>query len=255
MRTKTWIKVKCGLLDPEHVDKLQHNWYLFLYMLDMADWATGTIPEWKDEYAAEEFRKPINLIREHRKQLQKDEYIICEKQQYCQHITIYNYSDPRRYDGAILNRHKPQSSDKTEVRKDQSSGQSYAQSSGQTTISHAVNSHSSYSHIKHINTLINKDIVIKEKSSPTFSTDTIDRLFSYGVAKSVIREVNTSTNGWTDAAVNRLIDDLRERKGDDIGGLLANALRSRCPRKYLDAVAIEDRNKYANGVYASVVNH
>jgi hypothetical protein len=42
---KTWIKVKRGILEPKHIEKLGVAWYLYFYILDNADWDTGTIPE------------------------------------------------------------------------------------------------------------------------------------------------------------------------------------------------------------------
>ena len=76
---KTWIKVKRGLLEPKHINQLGSAWYLYFYILDQAEWETGTISNWKDKYAADELNKPINLIREHRKHLQEMKYIKCDQ--------------------------------------------------------------------------------------------------------------------------------------------------------------------------------
>ena len=146
MARKTWFKVKRGILDPKHIDRLGNAWYLYFYILDNADWETGTIPEWKDIYAADDLGKPLGMIREHRKQLVDGKYIRCDKQQYSQKITIFNWTDPRRYDGIVQNINT-ESWDFSELQEDdleiesydQSKGQSSPQSSGQTFPNQAVN--------------------------------------------------------------------------------------------------------------------
>jgi len=154
MARKTWIKVKRGILEPKHIDALAQAWYLYFYILDNADWETGTIQEWKDDYAAQDLGKPIGMIREHRKHLANQKYITCEKKRYCQLITIHNWTDPRRYDGVVQNTNAesailPELCEEDDF--DQSSGQSNGQSSGQSSCqtfkSPSVNSLSSYSHI------------------------------------------------------------------------------------------------------------
>jgi hypothetical protein len=136
---KTWIKVKRGILDPKHIVGLGQAWYLYFYILDQADWDTGMIPEWKDEYAAEDLNKQVGTIREHRKYLE-GKYISCKKNQHSQTITIFNWTDPRRYDGEILNQFE--STDFSEPLFESS-----PQSSPQTILVQAQNSVPSYSHI------------------------------------------------------------------------------------------------------------
>jgi hypothetical protein len=145
MAKKTWIKIKRGLLEPKHIEKLAQAWYLYLYILDQADWETGTIKEWKDEYAANDLEKPIGMIREHRKKLELEKYIECEKNQHSQKIIIHNWTDPRRYDNHLLNP-EIESMEKDEL----SNGeiiQSADQSSCQTILAPSQNSAPSYSHI------------------------------------------------------------------------------------------------------------
>lgn len=271
---RTYIKIKRGILEKKHYDKLGNAWRMYFYMLDLVNWESGTINDWKDKYAADELDLPLGLVREHRERLEREGYITCEKGQHSQTVIIHNYTNPKTYDGEVLNINtetaedyvldRIQSKEKSLLSNSQSSEkqllskvQSNGQSSGQTTFNHAENSHSSYSHIKHINKLnINKDDVNARTVPPSsfLSSDTIDRLFAYGMAKSVIREFNANPQGWTDAAVNRCIDDLRERKGDDIGGLLTVTFRQPAIKKYL-ARAIDDRSKYAISEYAELVNH
>ena len=47
---KQWISVKCGLSrDPKHRQQMGESVWLFLHMLDRADWDSGKVMEWKDE--------------------------------------------------------------------------------------------------------------------------------------------------------------------------------------------------------------
>lgn len=98
MAKKTWIKVRRGILDPKHIDRLGSAWYLFLYILDQADWETGMIYDWKDKFAADDLGKPLSLIRLHRQRLEKNEYILCDKGQHSQTLSIMRWKDPRKDD-------------------------------------------------------------------------------------------------------------------------------------------------------------
>lgn len=96
MARKTFIKVRRGILDAQHTEKLGAAWYLFFYMLDQADWETGIISGWKDQFAADDLQKPLSQIRFHRQHLEKEKYIICTKRQHDQIITINRWKDPRK---------------------------------------------------------------------------------------------------------------------------------------------------------------
>ena len=100
---KTWIKIKRGLLEQKHRDSLGIRIWLYIYILDQADWDTGQVLEWRDGDAADELVIPMRTIRQQRKQLADDGYITCEQAYRKQIITIHNYSNPRKYDGEILN--------------------------------------------------------------------------------------------------------------------------------------------------------
>ena len=145
MGKKTWIKIKRGILEPKHIEKLGQAWYLYFYILDQADWGTGTIKEWKDEFAAIDLEKPIGLIREHRKHLAAEKYIICEKNQHSQTITIHNWTDPRRYDKHLLNP-EPESMEKDECCDDEIF-ESSGQSEGQSVLEAGIFSVPSYNHM------------------------------------------------------------------------------------------------------------
>lgn len=256
---RTWIKIKRGILEPKHIQKLGGAWYLYFYILDQTEWESGTLRGWKDKYAAADFGLTVLQIRDHRQRLVREGYIACEQEQHSLKIIVSNWTDPRRYDGLVINE-KPQGTEislpKDDV-KTAENAQGKAQGTGQGVKSYAVNPHISYSHTSHINTLTIKDVNSKARNVPAhiFTTNTIDRLFAYGVAKSVIREVNASPQGWTDASVNRCIDDFRARKGDDIGGLLTVTLRQPVMRKYLAVKAVENTAKYLTGEYAGIINH
>ena len=102
---KQWISVKCGLSrDPKHRRKMGKTIWTFLHMLDLADWETGIVYDWKDEHAAEDMGIDIRVLREDRRQLEKEDYISCKQKQYGQDITIHNWTNPREYTGEIYNK-------------------------------------------------------------------------------------------------------------------------------------------------------
>ena len=160
---KTWIKVKRGILESKHIDKLGAAWYLYFYILDQADWETGTIKDWKDIYAADELGKPLGLIRTHRIKLVEEGYISLKKRQHDQVIIVHNWTDPRRYDNHLLNsknesdeksilsleEENPQSFD-NRSESENSQTQSMGQSMGQSILSPSQKNVPSYSHITHI---------------------------------------------------------------------------------------------------------
>lgn len=101
---KTWVKVKRGLLQPKHREALGIRIWLFLYMLDRATWETGKITGWTDQDAADELEMPLRTVRDQRQGLEEAGYIACLQKGQKQTITIYNWVDPRRYDGEIMNK-------------------------------------------------------------------------------------------------------------------------------------------------------
>ena len=68
---RTWITVKRGLLEPKHRFALGEFVWLYIYMLDMANWEVGAIQEWSDAAASEEMEMPIDTLRYQRKKLQE----------------------------------------------------------------------------------------------------------------------------------------------------------------------------------------
>ncbi len=104
MTRKTWIKVKRGLLtDPRHRRTLGARIWLYLHIIDRADWDKGAVLEWRDEDEADALEMPVRTLRQQRKQLQEDSYITCNQLQHCQEIIIHKWVNPRSYSGKVLN--------------------------------------------------------------------------------------------------------------------------------------------------------
>ena len=136
---KTYIKVKCGILDPKHRRKLGLAVYLYMYILDNANWDDGIVHEWTDKNAAQELEFTVNTVRDYRKILEDNDYITTKKGQHSQSIIIYNWSNPRSYDGAIIN-----------PRQNDSDAQSDAQSDTQTSTNQSVDDVSTYNQMSDV---------------------------------------------------------------------------------------------------------
>lgn len=101
---KQWISIKRGLIrDPKHRLAMGECVWLYQYMIDIADWDTGRIPDWKDEAASDDMQMQIRTLREQRRKLESLDYISCTQKQYGQEIAILNWSNPREYSGEIYN--------------------------------------------------------------------------------------------------------------------------------------------------------
>jgi DnaD/phage-associated family protein len=100
---KTWIKIKRGLLTPEHRNKMGVRIWLYMHMIDKVDWETGVIFEWRDKDEAEDFGMPWRTLQDQRQQLENDEYITCLQVGQHQNITIHNWVNPREYSGKEYN--------------------------------------------------------------------------------------------------------------------------------------------------------
>jgi len=123
---KQWISVPCGLSrDPKHRQAMGESVWLFLHMLDRADWESGKVMEWKDEAEADEMGMPVRTLREHRRKLEELDYISCAQKQYGQEITIHNWTSPREYSGNVTN--KKQGSSEASPSEEQGYTQGYTQ--------------------------------------------------------------------------------------------------------------------------------
>ena len=101
---KQWISIKCGLSrDPKHRRAMANSIWLFMHMIDIADWETGIIHDWTDTGAAEEMEMELRTLREQRRDLESDGYITCTQKQYGQDIVIHNWTNPREYTGQVYN--------------------------------------------------------------------------------------------------------------------------------------------------------
>lgn len=127
---KQWISIKCGLSrDPKHRRAMANSIWLFMHMLDLADWDTGIIPDWRDEAEAEEMGMELRTLREQRRELDQLGYITCKQKQRGQSIVIHNWTNPREYTGEIYN--KKQGDNKASPTNDENQGytQGYVQGS------------------------------------------------------------------------------------------------------------------------------
>lgn len=103
MSKKTWIKIKRGLLEPVHRDKLGIRIWLYLHMVDIVDWETGQIKGWKDREQAAEIQIPWRTLQRQRQELADLGYIKCANSLQDQTITITKWINPRSYSGEEIN--------------------------------------------------------------------------------------------------------------------------------------------------------
>jgi hypothetical protein len=104
MAKKNWIYVKRGLSEnPKHRAQMGECIWLYLHIIDRADWETGIAYDWKDEQEAADMGMPVRTLREQRRKLDEQGYINCKQRQYAQDIVITKWVNPRDYSGKVLN--------------------------------------------------------------------------------------------------------------------------------------------------------
>lgn len=104
MAKKHWIYIKRGLSeDPKHRAKMGECIWLYMHIIDRADWETGIAYGWKDEQEAADMSMPVRTLREQRRKLDELEYISCKQNRHDQDIIIKRWIDPRNYSGSVLN--------------------------------------------------------------------------------------------------------------------------------------------------------
>lgn len=103
MAKKTWIKIKRGLLEPKHREKLGAAVWLYFHILDRTNWENGAIEEWKDQAAADETEFELRTVREHRRRLEAQGYILTEQKKRGMRIVVTNWTNPREYTGQVYN--------------------------------------------------------------------------------------------------------------------------------------------------------
>ncbi len=101
--SRTWIKVKRGILEKKHRDAMGSAIWLYLYMLDIVGWMDGTIYNWKDSVHAVDFDMNELTLAKHRRKLADIGYITCLQHHDDQTILIKNYTNPREYSGEVYN--------------------------------------------------------------------------------------------------------------------------------------------------------
>jgi len=128
MAKKNWIYIKRGLSeDPKHRAQMGECIWLFLHIIDRADFETGIAYDWKDAQEAAEMSMSLPTLRHQRRKLEELGYITAKKGMHKQDLIIHNWTNPRDYSGKLNN--KKQSDNPLSPESDnQSDNQSYNQS-------------------------------------------------------------------------------------------------------------------------------
>lgn len=104
MAKKNWIYVKRGLSEnPKHRAQMGECIWLYLHIIDRADWEAGIAYDWKDEQEAADMGMPVRTLREQRRKLDDLGYISCFQLKHSQNIIIRKWVNPRDYSGKVLN--------------------------------------------------------------------------------------------------------------------------------------------------------
>lgn len=104
MAKKHWIYIKRGLSeDPKHRAAMGECVWLFMHIIDRADWETGIAYDWKDREEAAEMSMSAETLRDQRQKLEKLDYIRCSQKQRGQDIQIMEWRNPRDYGSEIKN--------------------------------------------------------------------------------------------------------------------------------------------------------
>ncbi len=104
MAKKHWIYLKRGLsADPKHRQAMANRIWVFMHMIDRADWQTGVVYNWVDKDEADDMCMDLPTLRNHRRELEASGYILCRQKQHGQDIVIYNWVNPRDYSSQVLN--------------------------------------------------------------------------------------------------------------------------------------------------------
>ena len=90
-------------MQPEHRTKMGIRVWLYMFIIDQADWETGQVLDWKDQAAADELGMPLPTLRQQRQELESLRYIDCFQEGNHQRIVIKKWIDPRSYSGKVMN--------------------------------------------------------------------------------------------------------------------------------------------------------
>lgn len=103
-QVKHWIFMKCGLSrDPKHRAQMGECIWLYMRMIDRADWETGVVYDWKDGDEAIAMGMGVDTLRRQRQKMESLGYINCVQKQHSQDIYIMNWHNPRAYDQGVIN--------------------------------------------------------------------------------------------------------------------------------------------------------
>lgn len=104
MGKKNWIMIKRGLSeDAKHREAMGVKVWLFMHIIDRADWETGIVESWRDADEAADMHIPIRTLRDQRQALEALNYITCIQSQHGQRIIIHEWVNPKNYSGKVLN--------------------------------------------------------------------------------------------------------------------------------------------------------
>ena len=103
---KKWIKIHSGLTnDPKHREAMGVRVWLFMWLVDHADWETGIVVGYTDAAAGadNELDMPSRTVEGHRQRLEADGYIKCHAGFQCQHIRIMRWRNPKQVEAKQIN--------------------------------------------------------------------------------------------------------------------------------------------------------
>lgn len=104
MAKKHWIYIKRGLSeDPKHRAAMGECIWLYMHIIDRADWETGIAYDWKDREEAADMGMSVDTLRSQRGKLEQGDYIRCNQKQHGQDIKIMEWRNPRDYSSEVKN--------------------------------------------------------------------------------------------------------------------------------------------------------
>lgn len=108
MAKKHWIYIKRGLSeDPKHRAQMGECIWLYMHIIDRADWETGIAFDWKDKDEAADMSMPVDTLRRQRQKLEELDYIRCSQKQHSQDVAIMEWRNPRDYGSETKNPRNP----------------------------------------------------------------------------------------------------------------------------------------------------
>jgi hypothetical protein len=141
MAKKHWIYIKRGLSeDPKHRAAMGECIWLFMHIIDRADWETGIAIDWKDEAEAADMSMPVTTLRHQRRKLEELDYIRSKQRQRSQDIHIMEWINPRNYSSEVKN---PRNQGDNELTPSEIQGDNYGDNAGDNHPGSGVNTPSS----------------------------------------------------------------------------------------------------------------